>query len=487
MDNLILIGLDMGTQGVRAMAVTQGGEVIASASKRYEVINAAVDPLKEQDANDWRAAAFSVLGEVASTLKGRGSTGRTLLSIDGTSGTILPIDAGGMPLRNAIMYNDSRSTSVVAEVHAVTAAVEERLGYRMSASYALPKICWVRDNQPDIFARTSMFIHQADYLAGCLTGTYGVTDYSNALKTGYDLLDECWPVAALDALGIDSSMLPLVVRPGEPIGTISAAAAEETGLPAGTLVVAGATDGIASCIASGVVRPGQFNSTIGTTLVMKGVTTRFIKDPAGRIYCHKHPEGYWYPGGAGNVGGLCLNTWFGEDRFDELNAMVPTCAPTGNLIYPLTTTGERFPFVRPDAEGFSILVADDEASRYAGTMEGVGYVERLCFDTLESLGCEVGDEVTIAGGAAKAPVWSQVRSNILGKRILEPTIVEAAFGSAVIAGTVALGRTLTESAQDMVKYAREFEPDDRAHETYDELYGRFLAECEKRKYIDEHL
>ena len=86
--------------------------------------------------------------------------------------------------------------------------------------------------------------------------------------------------------------------------------------------------------------------------VLKGVTEQFIKDPKGRVYCHKHPQGYWYPGGAGNVGGICLNQWFGEENFAVLNSRVPAMTPTGNVIYPLTMKGERFPFVNPEAEAF---------------------------------------------------------------------------------------------------------------------------------------
>ncbi len=487
MEDVTLIGLDLGTQGVRAIASTPTGEVLASASEPYEAINAVVDPLKEQDPAHWRAAVLTVLTRLAEGLPASASAGRVLLCVDGTSGTIVALDEEMRPLRNAIMYNDSRAKELVVEVHERTADLEEKLGYRMGASYALPKMVWIRRNEPEVFERTRLFSHQTDFIVGTLTGEYRVSDYSNALKSGYDLVDDEWPSEVLRAVGIEPELLPVVVRPGQPIARILSSVADQTGLPANTTVVAGSTDGYASCIASGVVAPGQFNSTIGTTLVMKGVSKGFIRDAAGRVYCHKHPEGYWYPGGAGNVGGLCLNLWFGKENFDRLNELVPGVTPTGNIVYPLTTTGERFPFVRPDAEKFEIIRKDDEASRYAGTMEGVGYYERLCFDTLAALGCEVGDEITIAGGAAKAPVWSQIRANILGKRLMEPRIVEAAFGSAIVAGTVALDRTLTASAREMVRYERMFEPDPVAHAAYDKLYEEFKSECVERGYIDGNL
>lgn len=483
MKHVVLIGLDLGTQGVRAMAATPKGEILCSAAEKYTQVNVAVDPLKEQLATDWEQAALRVLQDLARQLKALGQTGKVILSVDGTSGTIVPLDRENKPLRSALMYNDSRSKSVVSTVHAVCAALEAQLGYKMGSSFGLPKILWIRENQPEIYEKTAVFAHQADFLVGRLTGIYNVTDYSNALKTGYDLLEDRWPEAELSALGLPLSLLPRVVTPGAPIGPLSAAAAAQTGLPADTLVVAGVTDGYASCVASGAVKPGQFNTTIGTTLVIKGVTENFIKDPLGRVYCHKHPQGYWYPGGAGNVGGLCLNQWFGAENFDRLNGQVPGLTPTGNLIYPLTTRGERFPFVNTEAEWFQLLKNDTEAARYAGTMEGVGYVERLCYDTLRELGCTIGDTITVAGGAVKAPVWSQIRANILGKHLAEPAVVEAAYGSAIIAGTVALDRTLTQAAEDMIRYTRIFAPQPELVRQYDELYAAFVAQCRERGYV----
>jgi sugar (pentulose or hexulose) kinase len=486
-NRIILIGLDLGTQGVRAIAASEKGGVLAEASRRYETINTAKDPWKEQDAAGWRRAAFAVLAELSAALRAKGLAGRTVLSLDGTSGTVVPLDRSGAPLRSAILYNDSRAGSVLARVHEKTAALEEKLGYRMGASFGLPKIVWLRENEPAVFEKTAVFAHQADYLAGCLTGDFRVTDYSNALKTGYDLLAERWPEDELRALGLDPALLPRVVHPGEAIGRLTPEAARETGLPPDTLVAAGVTDGYASCVSSGVVRPGQYNSTIGTTLVLKGVTKNFIRDPGGRVYCHKHPEGFWYPGGAGNVGGLCLNKWFGPERFEELNRQVPRLCPTGSLVYPLTAKGERFPFVAPEAEAFFLYEDESEAGRYAAAMEGVGYVERLCFQTLAGLGCELGDEITITGGAVKAPVWSQVRADILGRRLVQPETAEAAFGAAILAGTKALGRTLTQSAEAMVRFSRAFEPDAARHERYDELYARFCAACAERGYIHGNL
>ena len=486
MSEVLLIGLDLGTQGVRAMLARADGTVLASASRRYARINASGETgCKEQSAEDWKQTAFGVLAELTAQERERLRNAEVYLAVDGTSGTILPVDAQYRPLRTALMYNDSRSSENVPGVHRAAKELEDRLGYRIGSSFALPKIVWIRENQPEIFSKTKAFVHQTDYLVGCLCGEYQISDYSNALKTGYDLQKEAWDEDVLGALGLDRSLFPDVAAPGTVIGTILPEAADAAGLPRNTKITAGATDGYAACIASGVVRPGQYNSTLGTTLVLKGVTKEFIRDPEGRVYCHKHPEGYWYPGGAGNVGGLCLNTWFDETQFEELNAQVPGAVPTGNVIYPLLGRGERFPFVCADAEGFASYKKDDPVSRYAGTMEGVAFTERLCYDTLASIGCETGEDITITGGAVKAPVWSQIRADVLGKRLVEPAVAETAFGSLLLAGTKAMGRTLSEAADAMVRPARVFEPDKEKHRQYTELYDEFCDMCRSRGYISQ--
>ena len=177
----ILLGLDLGTQSVHAMAVTADGKVLAEAGQAYESINVAQDPLKEQDADQWEQAAVAALRQVAAKLTCSADC-PVYLAIDGTSGTILPVGKDGRPLRTTLMYNDSRAKEEAALVHGTCAALEEKLGYKMGTSYGLPKILWIKNHQPEIYARTAAMVHQADYLVGCLTGTYQVTDYSNALN-----------------------------------------------------------------------------------------------------------------------------------------------------------------------------------------------------------------------------------------------------------------------------------------------------------------
>jgi len=482
---MIVIGLDIGTQGVRAIAVDMKGTTLASNSAKFEKLDVSSEVnFKEQEPEDWWSASKAVLSYIVKDLAAKNINANQIkaISIDGTSGTILPIDEENNPLYNGIMYNDARSGKEVDEMKGFVSDFERKLGYKFNASYALPKILWLRNNKPNIVKKVKLYIHQADFIVGKLSGEYGISDYSNALKTGYDLIDYKWP-EFISNLGINKEQLPKIKAPGQIICKVNENGESETGLKAGTLIVAGASDGYASALSSGVVKPGDWATVIGTTMVLKGVTKQLVLDDKGRIYSHRHPEGYWMPGGASNVGGRCLNDFFGTARFEELNRSVLHESPTGVIIYPLTGQGERFPFVNTDAEYFCSEDNMSDGVRYTALMEGVAYTERLAYETLESLGCEVNEVICSAGGACKSDEWLQVRANILGKTLKVPKETDAAMGVAVLAATTVAFDSLQAASKSMVNIVKVIKPDLKNKEAYDSAYLRFKKELELRGMI----
>jgi xylulokinase len=236
-------------------------------------------------------------------------------------------------------------------------------------------------------------------------------------------------------------------------------------------------------VSAGAVAPSQWNSTLGTTLVIKGVTRGILRDSQGRVYCHRHPDGYWLPGGASNTGGEGISRRFEAARFPELNAQALAHAPTGLLVYPLARTGERFPFSNARAEGFVLGEAKDEAALYAAYLEGVGYVERLAYDTLASLGAEVGDRLYVAGGATGSLPWLQIRADILGKTLCVPEDGGGAKGAAVLAAAGTVYRGIIPAARAMVDIVVEVAPRPALRPAYDERYAAFCAACRERGYI----
>jgi len=395
---------------------------------------------------------------------------------------VLAIDREKRPLCNALMYNDRRAHKEADEIRVLTRDFEKKVGYAFNSSFALPKILWIERNRPDIFEKTHMFVHQTDYIVGKLCGEYGVSDYSNALKTGYDLVDETWP-EFISKLGIERESLPEVRPPGSVIAKISIEAARETGMSIETKVVAGATDGYTSALSSGAAEPGDWATIIGTTMVLKGVTSNLVTDNKGRIYSHKHPQGFWMPGGASNVGGRCIEV-FNKEDFKSMDEAAKDLSPTGVFAYPLTGVGERFPFIDQNAE-YSISKDNlDEKSLYTALLEGVAYTERLSYDVVENLGCEVRDEIFTAGGACKSDVWLQIRADVLGKSLKVPSHTDAAMGAALI-GALSQGySSVKEASNRMIKIVKTLEPRNEKKKKYDEFYVGFKEMLKNKGYIE---
>ncbi|NOX96711.1 MAG: hypothetical protein GXO98_01330 [Nitrospirae bacterium] len=478
---MFFLGLDIGTQGARALVCDEMGKVIARSS--CALVSDSREKLAggwaEQDPLSWWEEVSSCLREIVASLKREGISPEEIkaVSVASISGTIIPLGAGNEPLRKAIMDNDSRAGEEARLINEAGEKLTAKLGYSFKPSFALSKILWIKRKEPKIYDLTKKFLQAADFIIGKLTDDYSTTDSSNALKTGYDLVSKRWPKFISQTLEISSSLLPKVISPGTIIGPISRECSRETGLSRKTLAAAGMTAGTASLVSTGAVSPGEWASTLGTTLAIAGVSERLIKDREGRISCHLHPEGFWLPGGASSTGGECLKDRFGEDDLTELDRYVPERTPTHLTVYPLVRTGERFPFVNPEAEGFLIGRPKDKYELYAACLEGVGMVERWAYELMEKLGAPVGEKIYTSGEGSKSREWLQVRANILNKTLVRPKIVEAAFGAAIVASSQTVYNGLSESARKMVKVDLEVEPQPEKLKSYAVKYRKFRDAC----------
>lgn len=440
MSDSLWVGLDLGTQSAKAVAVDEAGVVHASAQAP---ISGTRDGVRhEQQAADWIDAARTALGRLARDL-GAAAERIAGIALDGTSGTLGVLDAGGRPIGPGLMYDDGRASALADEVATAGQALWTRLGYRMQPSWALPKIVWlVREGLP-VGAR---IVHQTDAVVSAMTGTRVATDWSNALKSGYDLLALEWPADVLDRLGVDPAVLPDVVAPGTVLGVTSTAWADETGIPAATPVVAGTTDGCAAQLGAGALALGDWHSVIGTTLVLKGVSADPVHDAAGAVYSHRGPEaGTWLPGGASSIGAGALTSLLtaAPSTYEEDARRLWESGASFPVLYPLTGTGERFPFVRPDATGFALvdgqvrplsaLAGVDEAALLLGTMVGVACVERLCLEVLVRRGAQADGRLSTSGGGSRSSLWNDLRAAALDRPLSLLTSAEPATGMAVLA------------------------------------------------------
>ena len=284
--------------------------------------------------------------------------------------------------------------------------------------------------------------------------------------------------AALSAL-----RLPAVVRPGTELGTVCPGAADATGLPAGLPVVAGMTDSCAAQIGAAALRPGSWNSVLGTTLALKGVAEQPLHDPAGVVYCHRSPDGDWLPGGASGAGAGLLAAEFGGRDLPRLDAAAALREPATVVVYPLLGTGERFPFSAPGAERFVLGEPRDEIDLYAGMLQGVALVERLCFERLERLGARVDGPLTLTGGGARSRVWCRLRADVLRRPVRRPRHAGADAGMAILAAAATERAGLAATADAMTSAPEEIEPRPGHAERFDAPYARLTAELADRGWL----
>ncbi|MBD2701089.1 FGGY-family carbohydrate kinase [Spirosoma sp. BT702] len=472
------IGIDIGTQGVRVVLVDEKGEMEASAS---EVFSLTEQSRLEQSPQEWWDCCRRCLNVLIRDLPSNViKQSIRSIAVTSTSGTVIPLDERNEPLHNALMYSDPRSAAEgkICKTVAETYHAEGYTGF--NASSGLSKIVWFINQFPEQAARIHTWIHAADYITGKLSGNFGVTDYTNALKSGYDVVNECWPTYLFDQLPLQKSWMQDVVPSGKPIGTLLPRLVNEFSLPPVT-VVAGMTDGCASQVASGAVRPGDWNTTIGTTLVVKGVTYQPLNDPEGRLYSHRHPEGYWMPGGASNIGADWVSTDFG-DKLQILNEEAAQRIPTSYVAYPLRRPGERFPFISPNARGF----APDglsEVALFAANMEGVAHVERYAYELIEQLSGETVRAVYTAGGTSNSDTWLAIRSAVLNRPIYKCTHVTGAVGAAILAASQTYYGSLSEAARAMTHIEKEIVPHADWIQSYDEGYVRFIQTLREKGFI----
>lgn len=476
---MIAIGLDLGTGGARAVALDLRGRLVAEGRSDFPAGATTVSgACIEQDPQAWTEAACSALRQVRSALPAAAEI--LGIAVDATSGTFLLVDAQHMPLTRGLMYDDLRATAEADEVSAVLASDLAPYGIQIAASFALPKIVHLARTQSELFARCRRVVHQTDWIVGLLCGRYDVTDVSTGLKTGVDPGRMAWP-PALESLGVSRDLLPAVVAPGTTIGQVTAQASEMTGLPRGTPVVAGCTDGTAGCLASGARQHGDLNVTLGTTLVFKAVAAEPLLDPQGAVYNHRHPEGGYLPGAASSTGGDWIERHFARADLPAMNAAVEQRVPTDHLAYPLVKRGERFPFASPAATGFGLDIADP-VLRFAAGMEGVAFLERLGIERLEALGLAIGPTVYATGGGAASDTWLRIRASVNRRSYAVPRHAECALGAAVLAAMPRLG-SCAEAISRIVSIGKAIDPEPRLVNAYEDRYPQFVNALRERGYF----
>ncbi|NRQ15490.1 FGGY-family carbohydrate kinase [Ensifer sesbaniae] len=414
-DRKLVVGIDIGTSGARAVAMASNGAVVASGAAKLSSYSD-----DHRDPSGWWKAVQAALGE---TLGGIDRQTVRALAIDGTSGTMLPVGQSGAPLATPMMYNDPVADRAFLDA---VSAHAPRESAAHGATSGLAKLLAFQ-SVPGTFR----VIHQADWLAGHFTGLYDVSDENNALKTGYDPVSRSWP-EWIEKTGARVDLLPDVMPAGAPVAAISPAAAEAFGLSADLVVVAGTTDGCASFLATGADQPGDGVSALGTTLTVKMLSDRPLFAPEYGLYSHRIGE-MWLAGGASNTGGVVLAEHFSPERIAALSAGIDPSVDTGLDYYPLVNPGERFPVADPDFPPRMSPRPADDAAFLKAIFEGIAGVESLAYRRLTSLGGPALRSLRSVGGGAKNAAWTAIRARKLGVPFLPVLSEEAAAGTARLA------------------------------------------------------
>ena len=409
-----VLGIDVGTSGVRIAASDRTGALLAMSTAPI------IAPLQDsgrslQDPRIWRDAIEQAFASL--DLK---DLNVLALAIDGTSGTILAVDKNGEPLGLASMYNDLAERADVDKVSAVAPMETAARGGSSPLARALP-----------MQKGATCILHQADWLAGQFSGRYDVSDENNALKSGYDPIARIWP-SWIAGTGFDAGLFPKVVPAGTATGTILPDVAKKFELSKALSIVAGTTDGCAAFLASGAAEPGDGVTSLGTTLTLKLLSDCPVFSPQYGIYSHRIGD-QWLAGGASNSGGGVLRKYFSGADIARLSELVDPNVPTGLDYYPLPQAGERFPIADPNFEPRLSPRPDDDRLFFQGLLEGIAQVEAQGYARLAELGATPLKSIRSVGGGAANGAWTRIRLKALGVAEKPSASEHAAMGTARLA------------------------------------------------------
>jgi xylulokinase len=448
---MYVLGIDVGTGGTRALIIDQQGRTRASAVAEHPPFSVPQPGWAEQDPEDWwRACREAIRNALRSS-----NTRPEEISAIGLSGQMhgaVFLDSENRSLRPAILWCDVRTD-------AQCRYLEERIGrdciVQLTCNAALPnftltKLLWVREDSPQLWSKVRHILLPKDYVRLRLTGEFATdaTDASGTLML--DVANRAWSAPMLEAAQIDPAILPKVFESTEVTGTISAQAAEETGLRKGTPVVAGAGDQAAGATGVCVVRPGSVSATIGTSGVVFASTDQPLLDPKGRLhtFCHVM-KNRWHVMGVTQAAGLSLR-WFrdtfganaaaGQDPYDVLTAEAAPIPPGAEgLLWAPYLMGERTPHLDPNATGalVGVRVTHKRGHIIRAILEGVAFSLRDTLTIFRELAIPY-DAIRLGGAGASSPLWRQIQADVYGKNVLIPAAKEGAgYGAAILAGVAA--------------------------------------------------
>lgn len=481
-----VVGIDASTTATKAVLVDEAGGVVGIGSSAYG-FDVPQPGWTEQSPELWWDGAVAAIREVLATTAVSGEE-VAAVGLTGQMHGLVLLDSADHVLRPAILWNDQRTAHACDEIR--EAVGPERLiaitGNTALTGFTAPKLVWVRDHEPDIWSRVAHVLLPKDYVRLRLTGEHALDKADGAGTLLFDLEARDWSPEVLDALRIDPRWMPPTFEGPEITGRITSAAAEATGLRAGTPVVAGGGDQSANAVGVGAVEPGVVALSLGTSGVVFATTERALRDPAGQVhaFCHAVP-GRWHLmtvmlSAAGSL------RWFrdtlapGEDFGALVGSAADAAAAFDGLFFLPYLTGERSPHPDPQARGafVGLTITHGRPDMTRAVLEGVAFGLRDGLDQMTATGMPAPAEIRASGGGTASPLWRQILADVLDAELATVSTTEgAAFGAAML-GAVGAGwhPTVEAAAAAFVRVSPVASPGPDAaryadvHAAYRELY-----------------
>ncbi|MFN2495550.1 MAG: FGGY-family carbohydrate kinase [Pseudonocardiaceae bacterium] len=484
----LLLGIDIGTSSSKGVLVTTGGELLAQASRPHRTSTPRPGWVEHDAEAVWWADFTGIARELVDAAADRQLAG---LGVSGIGPCVLPADADGVPLRPAILYGvDTRATAEIDELtdELGAEAILQRCGMRLTTQAVGPKLRWLARHEPDVAASLRKLLMASSYLVHRLTGRY-LLDHHSASQSAplYDLAGQRWHLGWVEevAPGLE---LPELVWPTEVVGTVTAAAAAETGLPEGLPVTAGTVDAWAEATSVGVRKPGDVMVMYGTTMFLVQMVQKVRPHPGLWGTVGALPGSYSVAAGMATSG--AVTDWLRELVAGEFAALVAEAGevPAGSrglLLLPYFA-GERTPVFDPDARGVlaGLTTQHGRAEIYRAALEGTAFGVRHNLEAMADAGGDVARLVAVGGGT-QGDLWTQIVSDVTNtpQDLCEQT-VGACFGDAMLAALA------TNAAPDVWSWnpvARRLTPDSERHARYDAFYSRYRELYESTKDIAHFL
>ena len=476
---MLYIGIDLGTSAVKLLLMDEAGQIKNVVSRAYP-LEFPKPGWSQQKPEDWKEAVFSGIRELLTGFNGSQVAG---IGAGGQMHGLVVLDENDQVIRPAILWNDGRTAEQVAYLNGEIGMKElSRLTANIAfAGFTAPKLLWMRENEPENFARIRKIMLPKDYINYILTGVHA-TDYSDA--SGMLLLDvehKCWSAEMLEICGVREDQMPRLYESYETVGTVKPEVANELGIPASCRVCAGAGDNAAAAVGTGVVGRGGCNISLGTSGTVFISSDTFRVDENNALHAFAHADGGYHLMGCMLCAASC-NKWLMEDiyhtdRYSEEQAAISGDKLGENHVFFLPyLMGERSPINDTNARGTFIGLTMDtsRADMTQAVLEGVAFAIRDSLEVVKKLGIDVKAS-KLCGGGAKSPLWKRILANVLNMDLeLVASEQGPGMGGAMLA-MVACGeyKTVADACGALVHVVDTVHPEPALAAKYEEKYQQF--------------